>query len=1292
LPSLPPALADDAVVPVLHDVTWSGSDPVLSWDRVPGATQYTLELATTYEFSAGTTLPKVTTTTNAWVPTGSLAGAEDRTVFWRVSAKVGSVTSGPSDPGTLSVDHIPAPGGLSPASGAVVAYPDPVVFTWDAVPGAAQYDIQYTAEPAGWTNATSIIAKTTSATPAKLLARDTGSPWRWRVRAEVYSGIGTQTAGPWAEVADGFTVTWPSASSQPTALAPADRGETNVTVADPVFTWTPVKGAAKYEITLGAAKVGDGDTATVKEDANNIVAQVTSTTYVPAALLADRTYYWQVTALDPAGNRGKPSTLRQFKKVWAQQSGPLGVDTAEDDKTAYPHPLVGATTLETATSMPIDKVALSWEPVARANHYVVQMSPIITPTNPNSVALTCVTPSTSVTPMAAVSTTSATTPTALQQVAPSCLWNADATKRIAVGVTYKWTVYAIDLPATSTSPMSATVPPGALTSAVSPARYVTITDPSDSAKAADGRIAVTASSTTLESAGQPAPLLSWDRFAGASAYEVRVSLNRTMTTNLVGKFLTTGTVLAIPGAFVDNSTNESYYWDVQPVVPATGDAITFTNMLEMVVDSKIVDPSDEGQWKKVSTAPGPIRFTADPANPTTVVASWTPQFDTAAGDGGSRGYAITLYDEQGATIGQANVDEPLWVVRNPKTGAALAPGTTYALGVAALDSAGRAGTITSTYPSDLRTIPSDPVTNLQAEVSGSGVRFGWEPGGAVSSYSLSYGLVGGTVTTLTDLTQPAGQAESLAPGTYSWKVVAYDKDKVATTTSGPDVVVRSASVTLSTPDQTVFSANPMVTGRQAPVLHWSPVPGASRYLVQVAPATSDITTATKYETTSTSFVPFGGSSATSPLAFGTKYQWQVQAVPEIATTSATRPVLARSATPRTFTITTAPGAVALGSARATGTSVAATWSAPTGAAAGSTVAPSYDVRYRVYDASGIVTTWPTTVHAASDARQLVISGLAQSTTYEFQLRATNAEGDGPWSTSVRATTATVPDAVRSATVTPTLNGLTVRWSSPSSNGGSTVTAYTVKYRTGTSAWATTSVTTTSITLTGLSGAKKYDVSIAAVNGVGTGAATLITGTTYSAASAPHSVKVVRGDRSATVTWTKPTTNGGSAITGYVVQLSTYSASTKKWSAWVSKSTTTATTYKAVLTGLVNGTSYHVRVYAKTTPAPVGTASATLSVVPAGKPLAPSSVKVAVAKGSAKVTWKKPSANGSAITSYVLQYSTNGRTWSTKAYPKASATSYTWSKPSKGKTYYVRIYAKSAVGSGTVSASVRFVAK
>jgi hypothetical protein len=130
----------------------------------------------------------------------------------------------------------------------------------------------------------------------------------------------------------------------------------------------------------------------------------------------------------------------------------------------------------------------------------------------------------------------------------------------------------------------------------------------------------------------------------------------------------------------------------------------------------------------------------------------------------------------------------------------------------------------------------------------------------------------------------------------------------------------------------------------------------------------------------------------------------------------------------------------------------------------------------------------------------------------------------------------------------------------------------------------------------------------------------------------------------------------------------------------------------VLTGLVNGTSYHVRVYAKTTPAPVGTASATLSVVPAGKPLAPSSVKVAVAKGSAKVTWKKPSANGSAITSYVLQYSTNGKTWSTKAYPKASATSYTWSKPSKGKTYYVRIYAKSAVGSGTVSASVRFVAK
>jgi len=97
-------------------------------------------------------------------------------------------------------------------------------------------------------------------------------------------------------------------------------------------------------------------------------------------------------------------------------------------------------------------------------------------------------------------------------------------------------------------------------------------------------------------------------------------------------------------------------------------------------------------------------------------------------------------------------------------------------------------------------------------------------------------------------------------------------------------------------------------------------------------------------------------------------------------------------------------------------------------------------------------------------------------------------------------------------------------------------------------------------------------------------------------------------------------------------------------------------------------------------------------VPAGKPLAPTSVAVKVSSGKAVVTWTKANANGSALTGYVLKYSTNGKTWYTKTSPKATATSYTWSKPTKNKTYYVRLYAKNALGTSPASATVKFVGK
>src|SRR5258708_23763991 len=73
--------------------------------------------------------------------------------------------------------------------------------------------------------------------------------------------------------------------------------------------------------------------------------------------------------------------------------------------------------------------------------------------------------------------------------------------------------------------------------------------------------------------------------------------------------------------------------------------------------------------------------------------------------------------------------------------------------------------------------------------------------------------------------------------------------------------------------------------------------------------------------------------------------------------------------------------------------------------------------------------------------------------------------------------------------------------------------------------------------------------------------------TYSGLAAPTAVGASRGDRSATVTWTLPCGDGGSAITSYVV--TAHDACTIQGSVTVAGAATAAATF----TGLTNGNSY-----------------------------------------------------------------------------------------------------------------------
>ena len=187
----------------------------------------------------------------------------------------------------------------------------------------------------------------------------------------------------------------------------------------------------------------------------------------------------------------------------------------------------------------------------------------------------------------------------------------------------------------------------------------------------------------------------------------------------------------------------------------------------------------------------------------------------------------------------------------------------------------------------------------------------------------------------------------------------------------------------------------------------------------------------------------------------------------------------------------------------------------------------------------------------------------------------------------------------------------VAWTGGADNG-TPITGYTVTSTPGTFTCTTTGALTCYVT--GLTNGTNYSFAVKATNGRGAGpTATLVKGVTPSTyASAPLDVKAVAHNGYATVSWTAPSTDGGSSITGYTVT----SKPTDK------TCSTTADTLTCRVTNLANGSPYTFRVRA-TNATGAGPASAASNVAtPSELPTAPLTVKATASAGAATVTWKR----------------------------------------------------------------------
>jgi titin len=650
--------------------------------------------------------------------------------------------------------------------------------------------------------------------------------------------------------------------------------------------------------------------------------------------------------------------------------------------------------------------------------------------------------------------------------------------------------------------------------------------------------------------------------------------------------------------------------------------------------------------------------------------SWT----APATDGGS---AVTGYVVEQSTDGGVT-----WTTAIANTGSigttatvtGLTNGTTYAFRVTAINPAGNGvasstatatpGT-TSTAPTAVTVTAGDQLLNVSWTAPAS------TGGAAISGYRVQ-------VSTDAGVTWTTAIANTSSAGTTA---------TVGGLTNGVTYQVRVAAITVNGvgADSTPGSGVPRGVPSAPTAVTLTPGNGTID-LAWTAPASNGGSTITGYQVeTSTDGVNWTtaiantGTTATtatlSGLTNGTPVYVRVSAI-SVAGTGA--PSVGAVTTPRTTS--DAPTGV---SGTPGDTTVSLTWTAP--ANTGGAAITGYQIE-RSAD-SGL--TWSTvTASTGTTATTALVSGLTNGTAYSFRVSALTSGGIGAGAVSAAVTPFGQAAAPSALSGTSSNGSASLSWTAPANTGGSAITGYLVQQSTDggltwTTAVANTGSTGTTATISGLTNGVNYEFRVAAITSAGAGAASSAAGVTPATVpTAPLSPAVVPGNGSAVVTWTAPSSNGGTPITGYQVEVSTDGGLT--WTTAIADTASTATT--ATVTGLTNGQLTQLRVHAINA-AGTGPASTVVSTTPASLAGAPTSVGATAGNGTAAITWTAPAnTGGAAITGYRIETSTDGgATWTTAIADTGSiATNANLSSLINGQAYSVRVEALTSAGVGVPS--------
>ena len=361
-----------------------------------------------------------------------------------------------------------------------------------------------------------------------------------------------------------------------------------------------------------------------------------------------------------------------------------------------------------------------------------------------------------------------------------------------------------------------------------------------------------------------------------------------------------------------------------------------------------------------------------------------------------------------------------------------------------------------------------------------------------------------------------------------------------------------------------------------------------------------------------------------------------------------------------------PAAPSVTAVDGTPTSLSVNWTTP------SNTGPdidNYDLQYRE-GTSGNWTDGPQNVSGTSET----IPGLTESTSYQVQVLARNAEGDSPWSPSGSGQTGAqgAPDVPTGLSATRGNRQVMLSWVQPS--GGAEVTHY--EYEQDVSGrWISTGSTDTTTTVTGLTNGQSYTFRVRAVNSAGASAASAASASVTPATvpGAPTSLGATAGDQEVMLSWTAPASNGGDSITGYEYEQS-------GGGNWISTGGTD-TTYTVF--NLTNGQPYRFKVRAVNSVGPGAASAASANVTPATEPGAPTNLSATVSDQQVVLSWTAPGNNGGArILRYEYELDFSG-TWISTG---SAATNYTVMGLTNDQSYDFQVRAVNRAGSGQASSS------